>query len=224
MPTLRAAFESENIKPVRDAKTTWLRIHRPSVAFLLCVCSGPWKIGRRRSVQEAAIKILGKRDLTELTVYDMKDIAQVEWQFQMLASVFHYFHIQMPGMKFDTVFSTHNIKANKEAVLEKLLLMFALTSPRIKNKTLRFDTETLLGNVLPKLPKVIGMFVRDFLFYNVFPVDRHVRRWMKAHGLPSNPVKVLEMFRDEKLQARYYARALFLDKAGNPMHKATKRV
>jgi hypothetical protein len=71
------------------------------------------------------------------------------------------------------------------------------------------------------LPKVLGMFVRDFLYTESFPIDRHVRKWLKDHKLPTNQDRLIEMFRTEKLQARGYARALFQQKSSNPVHAPT---
>lgn len=224
MKTLREAFASKNIKPVLDSKTTWLRIHRPSVALMLCICSGPWRIERRRKVQENALRILGKRDLTDLSVYDIKRIAQVDWQFQMLTSIVDHMKSMYPRHGFDSVFCLRNIEMAKDNILAQFLLMFATTSPRTRNRYKNLDALAYHARLLERLPKVLGMFVRDFIFYDVFPVDRHVKRWMKEQGLPSRASVVLDMFRNEKLKARYYARALFLDKAGNPMHPATKTV
>jgi len=195
----------KDVNPITDSKTTWLTMHRPSVALLLCLCSGPWKLGRRQKVQENAIRILGKRDLVELRMGDIHEMVPLEWQRNMLRAITQY------RVPIDTMFAKP--KSYPETMLFNLISIFMIYK-RQEQKT--------LPNAFHRLPKVMKMFVRDFLMQDCVPVDRHVKCWLKEHNLPTRHDKLLSMFKSEGLHARYYARALFHDKAQNPVHKATK--
>lgn len=75
---------------VSDAECTWLTRHRPSVALLLCLGSGPWKYGRRKVVQSKALEILGERDLSELKEREITLIFPLEWQHKYLRLAMRY--------------------------------------------------------------------------------------------------------------------------------------
>lgn len=203
-----------DVKPITDGKTKWLTMHRPSVAMLLCVCSGPWKIERRQKVQENAIRVLGKRDLIELRLSDIHEMVPLEWQRNMLRAITRY---EVP---VDTMFAKP--KSCPEAALINVISIFLIYKQQEQKNVANINLQKTLPKVFHKLPKVMKMFVRDFLMQDCIPIDRHVRRWLKDHNLPTRHAKLLLMFKSEGLHARYYARALFHNKAKNPVHKATK--
>lgn len=204
----------KDVKPVPDSKTKWLTMHRPSVALLLCLCSGPWRFDRRQKVQENAIRILGRRDLVELRLSDIREMVPLEWQRNMLRAITQY---QVP---IDTMFA--NPKSAPEAMLINVISIFLIYKQRGQQSRTTPNLQKTLPKAFHKLPKVMKMFVRDFLMQDCVPVDRHVKCWLKEHNLPTRHDKLLSMFESEGLHARYYARALFHDKAQNPVHKATK--
>lgn len=224
---LRKLFESEGIKPVPDAKTTWLRMHRPSVAFLLCIGSGPWRLHRRTLIQTKALEILGNRDLTELRVREVDTMFPLSWQRLYVLAAISYCRLTKKLWKkmksssrcgFDQLFEVKDTKDESEraVVHDRVIRLRWLTKGR-----------SIIGQVHNRhcvdLPKVLGMYVRDFIQEDSFPVDRHVRKWLKEHKLPTKQVHLLGLFHAEKLKARYYARALFLDKAKNPVHAPTRK-
>lgn len=211
MTTLKQIFTDEGIKPVRDAQAQWLRQHRPSVAMLLCLGSGPWKIGRRFTVQANALKVLGERDIIELKPHEVQSIFPLDWQRKYLKAA-RRFVTTRQVWDFDSIF---NIRKTPDVLYEAILSIHYLAHG--------YHIGVRSGACKKPLPKVLGMFVRDFIMLDCFPQDRHVRKWLKDHNLPTHQAKIMAMFKAEKLHARYYARALFLDKSKNPVHKPTRR-
>lgn len=218
-------------KPVLDSKTTWLRIHRPSAALLLCLMSGPWRFPRRKAMQEKALKILGKRDLIDLSVHDIQEMSALDWQSRLITAYVRYLqacnrkelllsHPSFPQhpYTFDKVFDVHHGKLNKDDLLRWFLEPFRFY--KAKPYILR---EEEYEKLFFQLPKVLGMFVRDYLYIDIFPQDRHVRKSLKELGLPTRQAKLLQLFRDNKMKARYYARAMFLKASSNPVHPSTRR-
>jgi hypothetical protein len=226
-----------HIVPVSDAQTTWLRIHRPSVAFLIAVLSGPWRLPRRQAVQAHAIQVLGKRDLSELTTKEIRAISPLDWQSKLMQSYVRYFKtvkdtkakhsllFQHPKHKrksrpgFDNVFDLRYVKTEHKEMLRWFLDPFRCYKgiPYILREK---EFEALFH----KLPKVLGLFVRDYLYLEIIPQDRHVRAELKRLGLPTRHEVLLKLFHDNKLKARCYARAFFLNKASNPKHPPTRRL
>lgn len=218
-------------KPVHDSKTTWLRDHRPSVALLLCLMSGPWRFPRRKLMQERALKILGKRDLIDLTVQDIQAMSPLDWQYKLLTAYVRYFQacnrkeflLQHPAFPqhpytFDKVFDVHHGHLRNEDLLRWFLDPFRFY--KAKPYILR---EEEYEKLFFQLPKVLGMFVRDYLYIDSFPIDRHVRKTLKELGLPTKAKDLLNLFKAHKMKARYYARALFLNASSNPKHPSTRR-
>ena len=216
MQTLKEIFDTEDIVPVPDRKVKWLRMHRPSAAMLLCLCSGPWKLGRRQTVQANALKILGIKDLSQLTTRDIIMMSPLDWQVRYLTAARNT--VKIFGSTFDDMFDIlkSDTKAQRQSQVD------LVTEIHYRAHGYYFPGARGGSSFKKPLPKVLGMFVRDFLFVESFPIDRHVRKWLKDHKLPTKQDQLLKMFRDGKLQARGYARALFNAKSENPIHPTTK--
>jgi hypothetical protein len=216
--TLKEIFTAEGIVPVPDREVKWLRIHRPSVAFILCVMSGPWKIGRRQTVQSNALKILGDMDLYDLNVRDIVAMSPLDWQVKYLTAARNT--ARSSRSAFDDLFDITDTNHRYNLYQAALIIVVRQIHARAHGS---ICAGMFLNTSFKKpLPKVLGMFVRDFLFQDIVPQDRHVRKWLKDHKLPTKPDLLMKMFQDEKLQARGYARALFNEKSSNPVHAPTK--
>lgn len=185
-------------KPALDKQVTWLRRHRATVAFVLCVCSGPWRIERRRKVQEQALAVIGASDLTDVAMRKrLVKMLPLTWQKTLVKNFARYASKQ--GEEFDVLFS--------------------------KSKRERMTTVATLQEITGKenLPKVVWMFVRDYWFVDCFPADRHVRRWCIEHELPMTSAGLVDMFNEIPkavrgvLPLRSYARAVFGDHSANPV-------
>jgi len=193
---LRSKLQKAVPKPTPDKKCNWLRVQRPSRAMLICLGSGPWKIDRRTAVQEKALALLGKRDLSELKSSEVGKMFPLEWQRNYLKRTVRYAKKCENG--FDKQFKFRGIKEQERARVAESFVVEAYSSN--------------------KLPKVISMFLRDYCCVDAYPVDRHVRLFLKENNLPTNEVDMIKLMRACKLSPREYARALFTNKSSNPQH------
>lgn len=187
------------INPQTDAQTPWLAKHRPSVAFMLCICSGPWKIGRRRKVQENMLRVMGSQDIMEMSAQQFQRLP-LAWQKQAFARVRKWMRKHRTGELFDDVF----VRSARE------------------RKRLGIGVDSLVEIMQCKMTKTVWMFVRDYWCADCFPVDRHVRKWCVTAGLPARSEAIVELF--EKIKhafnqpLRAYARAVFGEHSSNPIH------
>lgn len=103
---------------------------------------------------------------------------------------------------------------------------------KVSAKTSDLDREELFSHFIfgayaspgfNRIPKVISMFKRDYLCLNSFPVDRHVRKFLKENNLPLKEDDLVELMLAVKLSPRIYARALFTNKSQNPEHPPTAK-
>lgn len=220
----------KKLKPVKDSSVTWLRLQRPSAALLCCLGSGPWKIGRRTTVQTHALKLLGKKDLSQVHLSQISKYFPLQWQRNYLAAAVSHAKIERErtGRSFDDLFAVtghvfpvnldtvnrafHEWKEHRQNILEGLYRIHCYAHDRDPDAKRRFRKP---------LPKVLGMFIRDFMYHNVVPVDRHVRKWLKERNLPTHPDRILALFEQANLPAREYARAMFLNVSENPQHEPT---
>ena len=181
---------------MQDTAVTWLSKHRPSVAFLLCIGSGPWVLQRRMQVQATALTALGISDLCDLRVHSK--LFPLAWQKQLLRRAKTMMHKAFPGKTFDEAFARS--RRRRLANVEHLR---AIASSN-------------------KIPKVLWMFVRDFWKESCFPVDRHVRRWCQANNLPESSEELVDLFNSvspafkRRAPLRAWARVIFAEKSSNP--------
>lgn len=181
--------------PVPDRECTWLTRHRPSVALVLCIGSGPWIFARRKQAQTAALTMLGDRDIADLTLPELDEMYPLDWQKRLLKAAWDYSN----SFEENPYWDVQGRRPPRHRYL-KLASMFGLS----------------------KTPKVLGMYARDYLLADAFPIDRHVRKMLKEHGLPTTEPEMLDIFLLAGLSPREYARALFLSKSSNPVFPATK--
>jgi hypothetical protein len=199
---VRNIFKKVAPKPTLDKDCDWLRVQRPSRALLICLGSGPWKIGRRTSVQAKALEILGSRDLDELRPREIEAMFPLEWQRSYLKA-FVKFSKKQTAFGFDKCW--HTCMQDEDWREEQFNLIVLLT----------------LGDV--KVPKVISMFARDYCCIDSFPQDRHVRRFLIENKLPTNEKKLIELMNAARLNTRVYARSLFTSKSSNPQHQPSAK-
>ena len=200
MNRLQRAFLNLHREPMQDREVTWLSRHRPSVAFLLCICSGPWVLQRRMQVQAKVLAAIGCSDLCELRI--TAKLFPLAWQRQLLRSTKMLMRRTFLGRSFDEVFA--------------------------KSKKVRMaDVETLRAIASNgKIPKVLWMFVRDYWKQPCMPVDRHVRRWCEAHRLPTTSEELVTLFNktapefQHRAPLQAWARVIFAEKSTNPTFTA----
>ena len=174
---------------IPDSEANWLLHHRPSVAIVQCVGSGPWRYPRRAAVQAHALAMLGSKDLNRVGIGELDPVTMfpLDWQRQMLDDAGRT--LRALCRRFDTL-GRHD-RCTRE-FLESLF------------------------NYSP-LPKVLCMYVRDYLHLEAFPIDRHVRDWLKANKLPVNEHKILELCASAGVCPRALNRGIFGSKSENPV-------
>lgn len=150
-------------------------------------------------MQARALERLGSNDLTNLRV--TSSLFPLTWQLTMTRQMIRY--CKARGIGFDELISRRGSRNRKESAQH----VHAGILPAHKDPT-----------KTPRV-KVIGMFVRDYLKLECFPVDRHVRRWLMDNNLPTREADVVELFREIKESSRAYARAVFTAKSKNPVHR-----
>lgn len=187
------------VVPVKDSNVDWLSRHRPSVAFACCIGAGPWKIGRRRNVQQSFLEALAGDDLSSPKALNrLVQKCQLGWQIQWFVRVNRA--LKKHGVMFDSAFN-----------------------PAPKNPaTLNFAFSKCITSS-PKMPKVIALFKRDFLFQPCFPIDRHVRAFLVDHQLPDDAVQIEQAFATLGLNPSGYSRAIFNSKTSNPLLEPTRK-
>lgn len=179
------------------AKTEWLLEHTPTVAFLLCLGSGPWKLPRRQAVQNALLaEVAASDDGDVLWITSSRFSFPLEWQraFYDQARAF----CRKRNTRFNEMF-------DRRQMTSELLTSF----------------ESCFGP-LHKVPKVLGMFARDFICVSdAFPIDRHVRSWLKDRKLPTRYEKIVPLLKQRGAVPAAVSRAIFGKHSTNPKHKPT---
>lgn len=180
------------IKPVENSG--WLSEMRPSQALLCCIGSGPWKLPRRELIQKQALQILGNQDLIEKR-NELAAFFPLAWQKDLVTMIGRYFHL-VARASFDTT----AVKANGDVL------------------------EMLSGSVnkgLYDFPKVLCMYVRDYLEFPICPRDRHVNKILKEYGIPQNTAVITEamcrIIGPDSVNE--YSRGIFESKSTNPKHE-----
>ena len=206
-----------DVKPIRDnAKSaSWLKKHRPSVAWLCCILSGPWKIERRTKVQARAIEVLGKRDLTQLLVHEVDSIAPLDWQRKYIKAAMAYAKHYLNQTRFDTIQTDLYHKP-----ITRLIDIVRINELARDGFCAGIDFKNA-HEYVDACPKVVLMYIRDYINYDCFPIDRHVRKWLKERKLPARSDKLMPLFVAIKKQARGYSRAIFGAQSKNPTHTPT---
>lgn len=205
-----------NVKPIRDnAKSaSWLKKHRPSVAWLCCILSGPWRIERRTKVQAKAIEVLGKRDLTQLTTREIDLIAPLDWQRKYIKAAVVYAKHYLNQTRFDS------IQTRLDNTLSRLIDVVRINELACGGICAGINFDNAHEHV-DRCPKVVLMYIRDYINYDCFPIDRHVRKWLKERGLPTRSDRLMPLFVAVRKQARGYSRAIFGAQSKNPTHTPT---
>ncbi len=201
MKKLERILRKAKIFPKSDLEANWLRVQRPTIALLLCLCSGPWVFQRRYKLQKQVLEKLGSKDLS-----DFKFKFPLEWQNRYFANAKRA--LRHSGYSsFDEWFK-FNAKT-KESVRMDIFQRFLFLG--------------FAGPDFNAVPKVIGMFARDYCCVDCFPQDRHVKQLLKDLNLPKKEHEILELFKESNLSPREYARGFFNSKSSNPTHEATTK-
>ena len=177
------------LRPVPD--NGWLKHMSPSQALLCCLGSGPWRIERRTLIEQGALDLLGSRDITECSS-ELQNYFPLAWQKDYLQKIviFYKDHLQQP---FNDSYSEspRDTLANLEQAIDKNIYDF---------------------------PKVLCMYVRDYLKLPIVPRDRHVNAKLDSFSIPKNTQIITEALIRVVTEdlVNSYARAMFEEKSTNP--------
>lgn len=158
---------------------SWLP-NEPSQAILTCIAMGPWKHDRRHKVKNKAIQWTGGRDLRWC---DDCDAFPLNWQN---ATVNHLIAVLRAR---NVTFSTRIVDYSKTPHGDCLLFEDC--------------------GVGAKGTKTLWLFVRDYLGHPAFPIDRWVRRNLKAAGLPVDSWKMIGLCKKAGVDTNRLARAFY---------------
>ncbi len=183
------------LEPTYDS--SWVGSN-PSKAFLICLGAGPWKVERRKKVQEQAIRWLDDRDLGNILPSQFQNIYPLEWQNTMLLNMIN--SLNRVHTSFSLQCDIWNTK-RKDSWIVPILEFFNMCG--VNNKG----------------TKVLWLFVRDFLKLPAFPIDRHVRRKLREYKLPYNdPLYIIDLCQKVGIDPNKLNRALFTGKNSDFSH------
>jgi len=168
----------------------------PSKAFLICVASGPWKISRRKQVQEEALRWLGNEDLCN-KIYPRRQLFPFKWQNDMLFSLITSLNLKY-GIKFEDL--CNKWKTN-------IIEYCKYTDKPIWMRNIE-DFFHMCGKG-PDGTKVLWMFVRDFLQLPAFPIDQHISKKLNEYVLPCNPWQMIRLCQKAIINPNELNRRLF---------------
>ncbi len=161
----------------------WLNGRNFSDAFVISIGAGPWRRERRAKIQQEALNFLRSRDLFDVEICDGMDFVPehiiikcypLDWQNKYLYNMIKY--LQENNITMDEYC---NNLIDGSPVSDKY-------DPHIREFLYQ-----ACGN--PKGIKVLSLFCRDALDIPSFPIDRHVRRYLKEQNLPTNEREMVDL-------------------------------
>jgi hypothetical protein len=168
----------------------------PSAAFICCIGAGPWRYGRRRTIQLHGLTKLAGRDISDLS--GREKWFPLNWQNEML-------NMLTRSMRRMEIFDPPTPKTTMQALVDLVR--------HTKSYSLLYAA---CGR--PQGTKVLSLYKRDYIGVPAFPVDRHVRRTLQGLGLPMKEQDLLELFEQAGVDPTPVARMLGTDRldGGNP--------
>jgi hypothetical protein len=148
----------------------------PTAAYIVCVAQGPWKYERREKITQAALR--------ETRGKDMRQISSVssfpfDWQKGLIGNLNKY--LNKKGLSFKELLK-QVVDTYKSGIANKDI------DPAARARHLFYKA---CG--APDGPKVLSMFLRDYLHLPTFPIDRHVRRMLVKHKLPVHEAALIAL-------------------------------
>lgn len=171
---------------VEDSHWRWLEGLDDTQAFLVCIGAGPWQAKRRHGVQNAALQSHAEQGQPDLAYIAPSRLGYpLTWQVKKIMAMRLYL-----------------LKIRDD--LSPFGPPFANFCDKLRHERDPHPLYDVVGR-----SKVIELFVRDHLFLPSFPIDRHVRRALKAYQLPCDPGKIIQMCADLDHDSRLLSRMLF---------------
>lgn len=142
--------------------------------FVRCICLGPWKAKRRDGIRQEALEMLSAYDF-DLSHTDFDGVFPLEWQLQFLNNLSDYL------LDHEATFTQYCRSLSRR-------YSDAETITHQDQILLEGYFRIVQGNSSSKgTPKVLWLFLRDFLSIPAFPIDRHIKQFLKKHHLPNDP-------------------------------------
>jgi len=183
---------------------TWLP-HDCNNAILACIGAGPWNQQRRNTTQESILLWFNKQNVSDISLLTkIEKIYPLIWQNELL----------------------FNLNKN----LKSLNTTFRQRCYRYLNEKYFFkdpveDFFNLFGEV--KEAHILWTFVRDYLNLPAFPINKLVKKELKANELPDDSLKIIEICLKTKIDPNFLSRCLankcsanlnMVEKDGSELH------
>jgi hypothetical protein len=186
--------------PATTYDESWIGTGNPSLAFLICLAMGPWKEQRRFSIARAVVA-----EALPLGGYLYFDLALAHpgmfsyplvWQQKIVNHIVEELRA-IHGLRFwnclDRWWTMLSCETEYDDHWESVALEF-------------FD----MCGVAQKGTKTLWLFLRDVLGIPAFPVDRRVRRVLRAYGLPADSWAITRLCERAGVSTNNLTRACFV--------------
>ena len=182
----------ESLAGEESFNTNWMG-YEPSRAFLIALGAGPWKVDRRKAVQQKALEWFSHKyhDLVDIPDVHQR-IFPLDWQNKFLENMVSSLKKANMSFKFKCQDWRRDVRWERAAV--NLFNMCGIG----KQGT-----------------KVLWMFIRDFLELPSFPIDRHIKRMLQEVNLPNDVWYIVALCQRIGTNPNDLNRKLFATKAIN---------
>ena len=184
---------------------SWIGTGNPSLAFLICLAMGPWKEARRftiaKKVVAAALSLGGELYFDLALAKPGMFPYPLEWQNKIVNHIVEELR-SIPDLRFfhcmDRWWTMLSVETEYDDCWDSVALEF-------------FD----MCGVSKKGTKTLWLFLRDVLGIPAFPIDRRVRRVLRAHGLPADSWVITRLCEEAGVRTNDLARACFVHGEAN---------
>jgi len=201
--------ESQQIEAIKRLAQTvpptnydegWIGTGNPSLAFLICLSMGPWKEARRfkiaKEVVAAALPLGGELHFDLALATPGMFPFPLDWQNKIANHLITELHL-IQDLRFwncmDRWWEMLSLETEYDDYWESVALEFF----------------SMCG-VSKKGTKTLWLFLRDVLGIPAFPVDRRVRRVLRASGLPTDSWVITRLCEKAGVRTNDLARACFV--------------
>jgi len=175
---------------------SWIGTANPSLAFLICLAMGPWKEARRfaiaRKVVAVALPLGGDLHFDLALATPGMFPYPLDWQNKIVNHIVEEIRA-IPDLRF-------------WGCVDR---WWDILSKTDKWESVALEFFSMCG-VSAKGTKTLWLFLRDVLAIPAFPVDRRVRRVLRAHGLPTDSWVITRLCQKAGVCTNDLARACFV--------------
>jgi hypothetical protein len=184
--------------PPTTYNESWIGTSNPSLALLICVAMGPWKEARRfkiaKEVVSVALPFGGDLHFDLALASPGMFPYPLAWQNKIVNHIIEELHTD-PDLRF-----WHHVDRWWTNLLQ---------GPTNAWESVALEFFALCG-VPKKGTKTLWLFLRDVMGMPAFPVDRRVRRILRAYGLPTDSWSMTRLCEEAGVDTNDLARACFV--------------